>query len=183
MKSLQVQIGQNLKNVRKVRGYSLDQLSSVTGVSKGMLAQIERGDSSPTVNTLWKIANGLQVSFSSLVEESHSSVSVVRLHDKKPVTEEEELFQVFPYFPYDPSRKFEIYYIELLPGCFHVSERHHSGVEEYVLATEGETTLKVGNETYSLVKGDSIRFQANQTHTYENRSSEISGCYNLIYYP
>ncbi len=63
MNSIEKQVAENIKRLRKVRNYSLDQLSSMTGVSKGMLAQIEKGSSSPTITTLWKIANGLQVSF------------------------------------------------------------------------------------------------------------------------
>lgn len=65
MNSIEQQVAENIKRLRKIRNYSLDQLSALTGVSKGMLAQIEKGSSSPTITTLWKIANGLQVSFTS----------------------------------------------------------------------------------------------------------------------
>jgi transcriptional regulator with XRE-family HTH domain len=183
MKSIQTQIAENLKNIRKLRGYSYDQLASVTGVSKGMLSQIEKGESSPTVNTLWKIANGLQVSFSSLIEETEPIVSVVRLNEKTAVTENNDLYQVYPYFPFDSSKKFEIYYMELLPGCVHMSEGHHGSVEEYVLVCDGEATIAIHGEEYVLKKGDSMRFQADQSHTYSNHLDKITSCYLLIYYP
>lgn len=182
MKSLQIQIGMNLKKIRKLRGYSLDQLSSLSNVSKGMLAQIEKGESSPTVNTLWKIANGLQVSFSSLVEEPQSNVSIVRLENKKPVTEE-ELYQVYPFFPFDSSKKFEIYFVELQPGCKHCSERHHDSAEEYILVCDGEVTMNVDGQSYKLKKAESIHFYANDRHTYENDTNQTASFYNVIYYP
>ncbi len=182
MKSIQTQIAENLKTIRKLRGYSYDQLASLTGVSKGMLSQIEKGESSPTVNTLWKIANGLQVSFSSLVEENKPAVSVVRLHEKNAVMEEDEQFQVYPYYPFDSSKKFEIYYIEMKPGCVHISESHHGNVEEYVLVCEGETTVSIQEVSYVLKKGDSMRFQASQTHTYVNHTNGFTSFYLLIYY-
>ncbi|MCJ7985524.1 helix-turn-helix domain-containing protein [Priestia sp. OVL9] len=69
MDAIQDIIAKNLVKLRKNRNLTLDQVSELTGVSKAMLAQIEKGKSSPTVTTLWKIANGLQVSFSVFMKE------------------------------------------------------------------------------------------------------------------
>lgn len=52
-----------LKSLRQQRGWSLSRLAEETGVSKAMLGQIERNESSPTVATVWKIATGLNVAF------------------------------------------------------------------------------------------------------------------------
>ena len=52
-----------LKALRQARGWSLSKLAEETGVSKAMLGQIERNESSPTVSTLWKIATGLERTF------------------------------------------------------------------------------------------------------------------------
>lgn len=60
-------IAVNLKRLRAERGFSLGKLSELSGVSKVMLSQIEKGESNPTINTLWKIAGGLQVSYTKLV--------------------------------------------------------------------------------------------------------------------
>ena len=54
-------IAENLKRLRTERGLSLGRLAELSGVSKVMLSQVEKGESSPTINTLWKIATGLQV--------------------------------------------------------------------------------------------------------------------------
>ena len=63
-------IGENLKKIRSSRGLSLDAVSSITGVSKTMLSQIERSESVPTVATVSKIANGLKLRFDDLLENS-----------------------------------------------------------------------------------------------------------------
>ncbi|SIE94010.1 transcriptional regulator [Mycobacteroides abscessus subsp. abscessus] len=60
MDNIHKNIGENLRNIRRSRGLSLDMAAEATGVSKAMLGQIERGESNPTVTTLWKIASGLQ---------------------------------------------------------------------------------------------------------------------------
>lgn len=59
-----LQIGGRLKEIRKTRGLTLDDVSEMTDVSKPMLGQIERGQSSPTINTLWKISTGLKIPLS-----------------------------------------------------------------------------------------------------------------------
>jgi transcriptional regulator with XRE-family HTH domain len=56
-----------LKILRQARGWSLSKLAEETGVSKAMLGQVERNESSPTVSTLWKIATGLNVPFSTFI--------------------------------------------------------------------------------------------------------------------
>ncbi|MFY4774259.1 helix-turn-helix domain-containing protein [Metabacillus sp. RGM 3146] len=183
MESIQKQIGQNLKSIRKMRSLSLDQVSALTGVSKGMLSQVEKGESSPTVSTLWKIANGLEVSFSSLVEEEGTDFSVVRRSEKTAVTEHHDLYHVISYFPFDKSKKFEIYQMELLPGCSHLSERHHGGAEEYIMVSEGKVKITIGKETILLGKGDAVKFKAIQEHLYENAFNTPASCFLLIYYP
>ncbi|WP_425481234.1 helix-turn-helix domain-containing protein [Metabacillus lacus] len=180
---IQQQLMHNLKSLRKMRNYSYDQLSALTGVSKGMLSQIEKGEASPTISTLWKIANGLQVSFSSLIEESSAGPDIVKRAEKEPVTSSSEAFQLFSYFPFHHQRKFEIYYIELSPDSRHESEEHHGGVEEYILVTEGQVTVDIAQEHYRLGKGDALRFQANREHFYSNETRNPAGFYLLIYYP
>ena len=64
MKDPSQNIGLVLKEVRFKRGLTLDEASKLTGVSKAMLGQIERGESVPTISTLWKISTGLKLSFS-----------------------------------------------------------------------------------------------------------------------
>lgn len=58
-------IGERLKEIRANRVLTLDDTAKITGVSKPMLGQIERGQSIPTITTLWKIATGLKVPLSS----------------------------------------------------------------------------------------------------------------------
>ncbi|MEZ8384857.1 helix-turn-helix domain-containing protein, partial [Vibrio splendidus] len=50
----EIKVGVNLKRLRQEKGWSLDKTAKETGVSKAMLGQIERGESSPTVAKLWQ---------------------------------------------------------------------------------------------------------------------------------
>ena len=59
-------VAKNIKRLREERNLSMDQLAKLSGVSKSMLAQVERGDGNPTLSTLWKLSNGMKVPFDAL---------------------------------------------------------------------------------------------------------------------
>src|SRR3954454_16482967 len=71
----------NLRDKRKDRGLSLDQLAVASGVSRAALSQIESSKSNPSLSVLWKIAMGLQIPFSELLGETGPSVNLLRRSD------------------------------------------------------------------------------------------------------
>ncbi|WP_088103566.1 helix-turn-helix domain-containing protein [Halalkalibacter urbisdiaboli] len=177
-------IGEKLKQLRFERNWSLDQLAKQTGVSKPMLGQIERGESNPTVSTLWKIAKGLNVSFTAFLEEEKPNVTVVDRRNIEPITEEQESFKVYPLFLKPFNKPFEIFSVQLEPGCEHHSEPHTRGVEEYIVVEEGELTLYINEQSYTLEKGQAIHFVTDQAyHRYGNNQKEACTFTMLIYYP
>lgn len=101
-------IGKRLKMIRAERQLSLDEVSKLTEVSKPMLGQIERGQSSPTITTLWKIAVGLKVPLSSLLEEEEKECTVVEIRSKEPIVEDNGKMKAYPIFSFDPNRQIEI---------------------------------------------------------------------------
>ena len=78
MEDITLLVSQNLKKIRDEKKLSLDKLAELTGVSKSMLAQIERGESSPTIAVVWKIANGLKISFTSLLSAPQTDTQIVQ---------------------------------------------------------------------------------------------------------
>lgn len=182
MKDFSSIIGKNLYNIRKQRNYSLDKVAELTGVSKGMLSQIEKGISNPTVTTLWKIATGLKVSFSYFMEEPTSNIQYVAINDISPILEEKGNMKVYPIFPFDNDRKFEVFSIILEPGCSHRSEAHNEGVEEYIIVTEGILQLEVADQKYDMNNGDAIRYYADKVHCYSNKSTGKSVFQHIIFY-
>ncbi|NOU87471.1 helix-turn-helix domain-containing protein [Paenibacillus sp. LMG 31460] len=176
-------VGRKLLNIRKTRGLSLDQVADLTGVSKAMLGQIERGDSNPTISVLWKIVSGLQISFTSLIEDTEPKITVVRATGLSPFEEEDGQYRAFPLFPFHPQKSFEIYTVEMDRDCSHASEPHNEGVEEYILMVEGSLDLTISQESYTLKAGDAIHFTADRPHTYTNTSDAKAVYKTLIYYP
>ena len=182
MKSLNLIIGNKLKDIRNKRNLSLDESAKLTGVSKAMLGQIERGQSNPTVSTLWKIATGLKVPFSFFTDEDQDDLKVIYQKDINPIIEDNNRMKLYPIFPFDARNGLEIFTIELEPGCNHISTPHDDGVEEYIIVTEGEIEVTINERKFILQKGNSIRFMANKPHTYKNINQDIATFQNIIFY-
>jgi transcriptional regulator with XRE-family HTH domain len=183
MEQLSAKIGENLQRIRKNRGLSLDKLAALTGVSKGMLHQIERGESNPTISVMWKIASGLHVSFTTLIQEDIPPVTVVDKAHTIFFTEAEGQYTSYSMFPYDGQKKFEIFHVEMEPSCKYISESHNEGVEEYILVHEGTLEVSLRGQTHSIQASSGIRFLADSEHTYYNPTAGRIRYTALIYYP
>lgn len=185
VKNISKHIASTLKKLRQDKGWSLDKTAIATGVSKAMLGQIEREESSPTIAILWKIASGFETSFSSFIEEINidSSESVHRTGVVKSIHPDDKKIQVFPLFPFDPQLNFELFIIKLLPNYEHLSPPHKQGVIEHVVVTEGSMEVLVDGVWRFLSNGEGIRFRANQAHGYRNFSSIVAKFHDIIHYP
>jgi len=181
MKDFNLIIGNNLKNIRKQKLLSLDKVAEMTGVSKGMLAQIERGISNPTVTVLWKIATGLNVSFSYFMESPGENPVIISSTATKPLLEEDGM-KVYSIFPYDQERRFEVFAVSLSPACDHRSEAHAKGVEESIIVVQGNIVLLLENQVIELKAGNALRYRADVAHGYQNSSGEEATFHQIIYY-
>ncbi len=182
MDDLNLLVAQNLKKIREEKKLSLDKLAELTGVSKSMLGQIERGESSPTIATVWKISNGLKVSFTTLINNPQPDTSLVRREAIHPMVEDGGRYRLYPYFPVEDGRRFEVYSIEIEPGGSLSAEAHAEGTHEFLTVFGGELTLSVGGQDYRVGKGDAIRFRADRPHTYRSTSEKLTRINLVIYY-
>ena len=176
-------ISHNLKNIREEKRISLDKLAELTGVSKSMLGQIERGESSPTIATIWKIANGLKISFTALLTAPQADIRLVRRADLQPLVEDNGKYLLYPYFPIEEGRRFEVYGVEIEKGGYLSAETHPAGTQEFLTVFAGELTVRVNNQEFNLQAGDSLRFKADSPHVYHNSGETLTTlsmviCYN-----
>lgn len=175
-------LGERLKNIRLKKGLNLDEVSAMTGVSKTMLSQIERSGSVPTIATVCKIANGLQIKFDSLLSDPSNLYTVNNIYDKDPMVGDNEKFFSYQVFPFSPSTGFSLFFAILKPGCHLTSETHKNGRTEHLFVCEGEISIIVGEDTYSLKEGSTISFDATEPPTYINSStSDAKICATLSY--
>ncbi len=176
-------LGGRLRRIRRERNLSMEELARLTGVSKPMLSQIERGQSSPTVTTLWKIATGLKVPLSTFWEGAESEFLLADWREQEPLREDEGRMEAWPVFPFDPIRSVEVFRIRFAPGCRHPSEPHSEGVEEYILVTRGRLQMDLDGREVVAEESRSLRFRADIPHSYRNPFPEECVIYNIIFYP
>jgi len=176
-------IAGNLRQLREDRKLSLEKASEITGVSKSMLGQIERGESNPTITTIWKIASGLKVSFTALVNAPQADTVIVNQADIVPLIEADGKYRVYPIFPYEEGRRFEMYSLEIDQGGYFASNPHGEKTQEFITVFDGELTILTNNREYKIAKGDSIRFRADKPHSYHNPGDVLARLSLVIYYP
>ncbi|MBS4219063.1 helix-turn-helix domain-containing protein [Bacillus sp. FJAT-49711] len=183
MEEIQIILARNLKSIREKEKLSLEKVSELSGVSKAMIGQIERGESSPTINTIWKIANGLKISFTSLINEPQPDAKVVLQNEIKVLSEDNGRYRVSPIFTFQEDKRFEVYSVHIEPEGKVNSVGHRGGAEEFITVFDGEVTITVNEYKYNLKNGDSIRFKADRPHTYYNSGEVLARLSMTIYYP
>jgi len=182
MKQINENLANNLQKVRDDRNLSLDKLAEMTGVSKSMLRQIEIGQSNPTIATIWKIANGLRLPFTTLLKEQTQTISLKSFKEDVPLTGETEGYRLFPLIPFNPERAFETYFVEIDPGTKLDAEPHQGNAEEHVFVLQGQIDISVTNETFTVGHEQFISFQADCEHCYRNVGEETAVAIMLISY-
>lgn len=175
-------VAANVKSIREEKKLTLDGAAELTGVSRSMLAQIEKGDVNPTISVLWKIANGYKVSFTSLVENKQCHVDVVRGTEVQPIMEDDGRYLIYPVFTFDEQKLFETYHVMLKRWGALEAQPHLKGAEEYITVFAGQVEVVVDGTVYRLEKGDSIRFNADVPHSYSNTGTGEAELSMLIYY-
>jgi transcriptional regulator with XRE-family HTH domain len=175
-------VGRQLREKRKARGLSLDELAAASGVSRAALSQIELYKSNPSLGVLWKIAVGLGVPFSELIGTHGQGVSVLRRSDAQVLRSADGKMESRPLSPAGSNPWVELYELRLAARASHASDPHAPGTREIVVVLSGALRVRVGVDVYELGPGDSISFRADEAHAYENPGSSEGRYHDLIIY-
>lgn len=166
-------IATNLRGLRNRRRFTLDALAARSGVSRGMLIQVEQARTNPSIATLVRIADALGVSVAQLVEAADSpairlarSADAVALWHGRPGSVSTLLLGS------DPPDAVELWEWQLAPGDAYDGEAHQPGTRELIFVLEGRLTLAVGREEAGAASGDAVLFAADRPHGYRNRGPD-----------
>ena len=167
-------VGARVKSLREAMDLSLRDLAERSGVSAPMLSQVERGDTSPTLAVAQKIAAGLDLTLSQLLrldEDRH--VVVVRAGDRR--TRRRRGHRVEELTPPLPGQRSDVSEHTLAPGAATGAPddppMHEPGSRETAVVLDGSVELFIDGQRHELTEGDSVTFDADLPHHFENNSS------------
>ncbi len=160
------QLPARLKSVRQEKSLSLEAVSRLSGVSKSMLSQIERGESSPTISTLWNVTQALQVDFAGLLEgrEGPGRIEILRADNAPTISIKGSGCLVRILSRPEDVGSLEVYELAFRRGGVLDSEPHSSGTKEHLTVVEGVLTVTSGDMTETLRCGDTARYAADIHH-------------------
>jgi transcriptional regulator with XRE-family HTH domain len=167
-----IEVGGRIRALREGMGLSLRDLAQRSGVSAPMLSQVERGETSPTLAVATKIATGLELSLSQLLRlDEGGSVSVVRADGRlRGGGARGHAYEVVT--PGLPGQRAEVSLHVLEPGAATGGRddppMHEPGARETAVVTGGRLRLVCDGSTYDLDEGDSVTFDADLPHHFEN---------------
>lgn len=166
-------VGPRVKALREAMGLSLRDLADRSKVSAPMLSQVERGETSPTLSVASRIAKGLDLSLSQLLrlDETHHVVVVTKDQRRQSGgTSKGHSYEMLT--PPLPGQRVSLSEHTLEPGAITGGEGespiHEPGSRETVLLQQGELDLVIDGDRRSLTKGDSVTFDADLPHHFEN---------------
>lgn len=154
-------IAQRLKALRQERGWSLDELAGLAGVSRATLSRLENADVSPTASVLGKLcaAHGLTMSRLMMMVED-DFVPLVPEREQSVWVDDSAGFRRRSVSPPAQQLAGEVLACELAAGA-RITYDHspRPGLEHHLLMLEGELHITVDGQTHALAPGDCLRYQ------------------------
>ena len=168
-------VGPRMRALREAMGLSLRDLAERSGVSAPMLSQVERGETSPTLAVAAKIAAGLELTLSQLLRlDEGSNVAVSRADERRRSERGGHRFEELT--PPLPGQRADVSLHTLEPGATTGGREdppmHEPGSRETAVVLFGTLALIVDGSRYELGAGDSVTFDADLPHHFENEDKE-----------
>ena len=168
-------LGPRIRALREGMDLSLRNLAGRSGVSAPMLSQVERGETSPTLQVAARIAAGLDLRLSQLLRlDEDGAVSIVRRRERRGERRDGHAYEVLT--PSHPGQRAEVTQHTLQPGARTGAAgdppMHEPGSRETVLVTRGAVTFSCDGADHDLHEGDAVTFDADLPHHFANPTEE-----------
>jgi transcriptional regulator with XRE-family HTH domain len=172
--SAEIDVGERLREIRRVRRCTLRTVAERSGLSESFLSQVERGRSNASIASLRRIADALAVSVSDLFEpDSRPQPRVLRRQDR-PALSFGVLGRKLLLTP-KPLQHLEVFVGELDRGGSTGPEPYsHGDSEELFVVLNGTVQLELGGELHELGSGDSIDYRSSTPHRISNVGTALA---------
>ncbi len=168
-----VEIGKKIKDTRKAKGMTLKQLGEISGFSISFLSQLERGQTSITINSLKNIAAALDVELVNFfhITEKHDNI-IFRSYELKGFRLNSSDFIYYSLSNDTIDRIIDPILVEILPAeRQNIRPLSHNG-EEFVYVLEGTLTVFMEDREHTLYPGDSLHMMSTVPHEWANLTNK-----------
>ncbi|WP_315766916.1 MULTISPECIES: methyltransferase [unclassified Bradyrhizobium] len=165
-----VLIGTKVTDIREQQGLTVAGLAEISGVEKNQIAAIEIGRTSPTIETVWRLADALDVSFGTLV----SGQSDLTVFSRQGASAQLIDCQT-------TTRNIETFLLDLPAGARRDAEAHGQGVKERAIVLSGRMVVGSAEDPIHLVPGQSATFAADVSHVYISGGEPCRALVTIIY--
>ena len=154
-----------LKEARRAQGLSLEAVAKLSGVSRSMVSQIERGESSPTIATLWNLTRALQVDFAGLLDQTAATgIETLRQADTPTIENRGTGCVIRILSPPEEAGRHEVYELVFSAQGALDSAPHARGAREHLTVIDGTLDVTSAEASTRLGPGDTARYAADVPH-------------------
>jgi len=161
---------ERVRDLRRKKGWTLEQLSAACGVSRSMLSQIERNRTNPTLAVAYRIARAFGISLGDLVDlpGATTGLDVIRAEDRTFHFRSDKDCRIRTLSPLHLEKDVEFYEVTLRPGGLLRSAPHFEGTREFLTVQQGAVRVTSGPDSCELRRGDSAHYRADVPHAIAN---------------
>lgn len=166
------QFGPLIRKKRKQLGLTLQALCKDADLSPGYLSQVERGNATPSLGTLSKVANALGVGIEFFVATPKTQDALTRAGFRSQFALDDDSLVYEAVSRHIPGGDLSSYIINIPPGF--ISETINHEGEEIVFVLEGQVLHKIDDESFMLNVGDSLHYQSEHFHSFANPGKTVA---------
>jgi transcriptional regulator with XRE-family HTH domain len=170
------QLGKTVQRLRKAYNLSLSELSEQSGVAKSIISQIERNETNPTLATIWRLAQALDVSIDRVLQaaEDEPFVEKSTKGDTPVLMSDDGRCRLVIIGWIKTVEWLQWYDFQAEPGGTLDSEAHQRGSIECLSVIEGELDVEVAGSIERARAGETLRYRCDRPHTIRNRSDAFA---------
>lgn len=162
-------LGQKLRKLRKEQNLTQLELAQQVGITNGQISTIERGVSSPSLATLHRIAQALNVPMTEFFEdERQREVELVRKGKGRKVAGNRENASIEVLCARSSAGAFNVMFLELESGELHLNPRPSVPDEYFLYVLRGKCEIQMEGDSYVVDPGDSIFVKAQKDQIIRN---------------
>jgi transcriptional regulator with XRE-family HTH domain len=164
-------VASNLSRLRRNSGIDVDRLAERSGLPSELLVALEAGRTTPSLRSLWALANAFESPFGVLISGAPcttASFHLLRAAGSRVVDSTGGGFRTRALSAAGDPREPEVYEVTLAPGWVEEAAPHALDTFEHIVVVRGVLVVRTAESTATLTAGDVVFFRADRAHAYQN---------------